>query len=87
MKIFCNFNLFDLQQTILLLSDTDNTYMPIGQSETQDLGSTIALLCDTYQVNNVHLIGHSAYAENIKKDILMFSKMNYNNNNIEVEIN
>ena len=85
--ILCNFNLFDLKQTILMLSEETNSYMPIGQSETQDLGSTIALLCDTYKVNKVRLIGHSSYAENIKKDILLFSKMTYNNNDIEVEIN
>lgn len=83
--IFCNINLFDLNQSILLLSE--DKYMPIGQSDFQDLGSTIALLCDTYQVNNVQLIGHSEYAQVVKRDILTFSKMNYNNNNIEVTIN
>lgn len=83
--ILCTFNLFDLHQQIQLVDE--NEVRVIGISSIDDLGENIAMLCDKYDVHNVHLYGSTTYAHNLIQQMIDANVSKYNNRAIDVEIN
>ena len=86
-KIFCNINLFDLNQQIFLI-DIEHPSLDVllGETEFIDLGKKISAINEQAKVNNVMLKGNKELLEPIVEEILSYSKTKYNNEEIKVEI-
>lgn len=85
-KIICNFNMFDIEQTIYIY--TDNSTSPIAKCSMDELGKTITDICFGSNIANVHLFGNAKYVENILHDIDLHSGCSaYSNGMIKVEVN
>ena len=85
-KIFCNINLFDLHQQVYLIDTDANKEDCIGLTELDKIPEMICSLCDNKKVYKVILSGNKEYNNKLSNNILEYSKMNYNNNNIEIEV-
>ena len=89
-KIICNFSLFDMEQTIYILTEENNTqhYEPVGTCELVNLGKTLTEVCFANNIDNIHLYGHSKYIDGILYDIDLYSGCSaYSNGMIHVEVN
>ena len=84
-KIICTFNLFDLHQNILLADGEDIRCVKVSNLDM--LGEDIAMLCDKFDCNEVHLFGSAAYGEDIARHIVTANSSKYNNRLINVELN
>ena len=85
-KVVCNFNMFDIEQTVLIYADDSTT--PIVKCSMEDLGKTITDICFSNNINNVHLFGNAKYIEAILDDIDFHSGCAaYSNGMIKVEVN
>lgn len=88
-KIFCNFNLFDKYHRIYVVGPGEASVAieEIGEADFDNLGETIAFLCDKYNVNNVRLVGNADYAKNIEQDIHKTLNFRQDKREIIVEVN
>ena len=84
-KIICNFNMFDLEQTVLIYTNDSTT--PIVKCTMEDLGETIVDICSNSNIKNVHLFGNNKYVETILRDIDLHSMSAYSKGLIKVEVN
>lgn len=85
--IFCKINMFDAKQTVLKVEPDGHTVM--ANVDLENLGHTIASICNEEQIFNVRLGGNPAFTENIADDIRVANTFNYHSNheiNIEVEV-
>jgi hypothetical protein len=80
--------MFDLHQNILLIEETTNASsgQKIAISSLDKLSGDIAAMCSKYSVSNVKLLGDKAYANSLIEDIYTAAKINYNLNDIKVEV-
>ena len=89
-KIVCNFNLFDMEQTIYAYIEEDGVKRvePIGRCKFENLGLMLTELCFANNINHIHLFGHEQYVDNIVHDIDKHSGCSaYSNGMIQVEVN
>ena len=88
-KIYCNFNLFDQYHRIYLVGNGEAStgIEEIGAATFEELGQSIAFLCEKYDVENVHLTGNVEYGKNISEDIFTSLRFNKNKKEIIVEVN
>ena len=89
-KVICNFSLFDMEQTIYILTEENGTtnYKAIGKCNLDELGKTLADVCFANNIDSVHLYGHAQYIDNILHDIDLHSGCSaYSNGMIKVEVN
>lgn len=85
MKVLCNLNLFDLEQTIYLIDDHGKVE-PIAATEVEQLSEVIAAICNEYDAHDVTLTGNRIYALNLADNIEEYGLKHYSNNKIKVEI-
>ena len=89
-KVICNFSLFDMEQTIYILTEESGTtnYKAIGKCSLDELGKTLTDVCFVNNIDNIHLYGHDKYIDGILHDIDMYSGCSaYSNGMIHVEVN
>lgn len=85
-KVICNFNMFDIEQTVYIYTDSNTT--PIARCSMDELGEIITNICFNSNINNVHLFGDTKYVESILHDIDLHSGCSaYSNGMIKVEVN
>lgn len=84
MHILCDFNLFDLHQSIMLVSPEG--VEKIGISSIEELGDNIAFLCDKYNVHDVKLHGNKKYGEEIANTLIAAGNTRYGMFDINVEV-
>ena len=85
-RIYCELHLFDLNQKVYIV-DTDTgekECMAIATMET--LPEVISAVSNEKKINHVYLAGNSVLGNAVSEDIIAYSKMNYNWNNIIVEV-
>lgn len=85
-RIYCELHLFDLNQKVYIV-DTDTgekECMAIATMET--LPEVISAVSNEKKINHVYLAGNSVLGNAVSEDIVAYSKMNYNWNNIIVEV-
>lgn len=85
--VFCKINLFDALQTVMLVNESGTT--ELAHVDLQNLGHTIASVCNEEKVFNVRLNGSREYTESIADDIRVANTFMYHSNheiNIEVSV-
>ena len=87
--IYCNYNLFDLHQGIYIHDPKEpGVVTKVAITTLDNLGYTIAEMCDKYDIYKVRLFGSQAHAESIVDDIQTYALNKYSNKNaIEIEVN
>ena len=86
-EIICRFNLFAMDQQIYFVDDSGMT--KIGVTSIFDMANDMLKLSkwEDTNTNKFHLYGPTQYAEMIAKQLKQLAASEYNENNIEVEIN
>ena len=85
MKVLtCNFNLYDLHQSIFLVDQEEDTVKKLCICSIDEIGNHMAQLASQLDVNNIHLYGNKDYAESIINTI---RQSNYNSNDLRIEVN
>lgn len=89
-KVICNFSLFDMEQTIYILTEENEStnYQQMGKCKLEDLGKLLTEVCFANNIDNIHLYGHDKYVNGILHDIDLYSGCSaYSNGMIHVEVN
>lgn len=85
MKILtCNFNLYDLHQSIYLIDEETETMKKLCICTVDEIGNHMAQLASQLDINKIHLYGNNEYVNDIVNKI---QSSNYNSNNIKIEVN
>lgn len=83
-KIFCVLNLFDQNQKVFII---DNCVQQHATNvDVENLSEKISALSNVTDINHIVLTGPKIFCSKVAKEILTYSKINYNRNEIEVEI-
>lgn len=86
MYIYCEPFMFDLHQRIYLISDAVHM-REVAISDLDELGNTIAAMCDKYNVSEVKLkMRLDDYATSLVEEIYEANAVLYNKNNINIEV-
>lgn len=86
-KIFCNVNMFDLEQLIYIIDDETNGKDIVSMSTIEELPATISALSSEMGITDVVLSGNIVtYNSLLSDNIIQYSKLNYNQNEIKVEV-
>lgn len=83
--LVCNFNLFDLHQTIMLVDDYD--HKTVSVTTLTDLGKSLSELCNANGIEYIHLYGDNSYANKIIKDFDKASNLKFSKNKVKIEVN
>ena len=84
--IICNIQMFSIDQMIYVYDIEKNQAVFAQKADNEDLVNTICTIANTYGVNEVKLSGQTAYAMQFAEEIGTAYALNYNNNNINVEV-
>lgn len=86
-KIFCNVNMFDLEQLIYIIDDETDGKDIVAMSTIEELPATISALSSEMGIADVVLSGNIVtYNTLLSDNIIQYSKLNYNQNEIKVEV-
>ena len=86
-KIFCNVNMFDLEQLIYIIDDETNGKDIVAMSTIEELPATISALSSEMGIADIVLSGNIVtYNALLSDNIIQYSKLNYNQNEIKVEV-
>lgn len=85
-KIICNLNLFAMNSPIFILDTDTGNLEHICDSGLLLLPTTLSALSADKQISKVCLSGNKQYGYKIAQDTLEYSKTNYSENNIEIEV-
>lgn len=84
-KIVCELHMFSLNQNIYVIDD-DGTHEIAVPANMEELPEIISALCHSKNIDKVMLTGNSVFGAAVAEDILAYSKQQYKENNIEVEV-
>ena len=83
--IVCQFNLFDMYQTV---NEIQNGQLrPLGIMTLEELGKNIGKYCLTQNINYIHLYGDLSYSKKIIEDIDTVTNGLFSKKKIEIEVN
>lgn len=85
-KIFCELHIFDLEQKVYVIDDETGERDIVAIAMAEELPAAISALSSEKQIPNIVLSGNFTYSSLISEDIITYSKLNYNNNEIKVEV-
>ena len=86
-KIFCNINMFDLEQLVYIIDDETDGKDIVAMSTIEELPATISALSSEMGIADVVLSGNIVtYNTLLSDNIIQYSKLNYNQNEIKVEV-
>ena len=86
-KIFCNVNMFDLEQLVYIIDDETDGKDVVAMSTIEELPATISALSSEMGIVDVVLSGNIVtYNTLLSDNIIQYSKLNYNQNEIKVEV-
>ena len=86
-KIFCDINLFDIEQKIFLI-DTEHPSLDValGFSNITNLAKKISAINEQSAVNDILLVGNKELCQPIVEEILIHSKTEYNKEDIKIQV-
>ena len=86
-KIFCNVNMFDLEQLVYIIDDETDGKDIVAMSTIEELPATISTLSSEMGIADVVLSGNIVtYNTLLSDNIIQYSILNYNQNEIKVEV-
>lgn len=83
--IYCTINLFDADQVIYMIQN--NQEKEIAKVPLDFLDKSLAGLCYSKNIYNIHLFGIDAFVNEIAEKINKYEELKYSNNKIKVEVN
>lgn len=78
--------MFDLHQRVYVMDIDSGDKECVAITTMEGLPETISAISNEKKINKVVLSGNSVFGTALSKDIINYSKINYNWNNIEVEV-
>ena len=85
-KIICNLNMFSMQQPVCVIDLDTNSILYSANATIEELPKMISSLSNEYETPYISLVDNKIYGDKIAHDIVEYTKTNYSNNNIEVEV-
>ena len=85
-KVYCDLHMFEANQQVFIM-DTDTNEIEYVTSVTmEELPEIVCAISNSKGLDEVLLTGNSIYGSAVAEDIVAYSKMNYNEKNIKVEV-
>ena len=81
--MFCNFDMFSMTSTVLSMEEGKDVY-PLFMGTFEDISNYMAAEYQTHRYDKIVLAG--PYAEAVQDRIVTYSIVNYNQNEINIEI-
>lgn len=85
-RIYCELHLFDLNQKVYIVDTDTGEKECVAMTTMEDLPEVISAISNEKKIGHVYLSGNSVLGNAVSEDIVAYSKMNYNWNNIIVEV-
>lgn len=85
-KIICNLNLFTMNSPVFILNTETDNLEYVCDSALSLLPTTLSVLSADKQIPKICLSGNKQYGDKLAQDILEYSKTNYSENIIEIEV-
>lgn len=85
-RIYCELHLFDLNQHIYIVDTDTGEKNCVAVTSAEQLPEVISAISNEKEVNTIYLAGNSVFAAMLAEDIVEYSKIHYNQNNIIVEV-
>lgn len=85
-KIICNLNMFSMQQSVCIIDLDTNNILYSTSVSMDELPKVISSLSNEYSVPWVSLVDTKVHGDKLAHDIVEYTKINYSNNNIEIEV-
>lgn len=85
-KIYCELHMFDLNQRIFIVDPETGYKEQVAMVPMEELPEVISAISSEQHINQVLFSGNSIFGEAVSEDVVTYSKLNYNNNEIKVEV-
>lgn len=85
-KIYCELHMFDLNQRIFIVDPETGYKEQVAMAPMEELPEVISAISSERHINQVLFAGNSIFGEAVSEDVVTYSKLNYNNNEIKVEV-
>lgn len=85
-KIYCELHMFDLNQRIFIVDPETEYKEQVAMAPMEELPEVISAISSEQHINQVLFSGNSIFGEAVSEDVVTYSKLNYNNNEIKVEV-
>jgi hypothetical protein len=85
-KIIYDINLFTINSPIYIADPEAGKVDHICDVPLTSVVETISSLCAKENISQISLSGNPTYGEQLAKDIIEYSKINYSENKIEIEV-
>ena len=85
-RIYCDIRLFTLEQNVYIVNPATGDRALVASATLEELPEVISAISNDQSISKVLLTGNSIFGQALAEDILAYSHMNYNWNNIEVEV-
>lgn len=78
--------MFDLNQRIFIVDPETGYKEQVAMAPMEELPEIISAISSEQHINQVLFSGNSIFGEAVSEDVVTYSKLNYNNNEIKVEV-
>lgn len=85
-KIYCELHMFDLNQRIFIVDPETGYKEQVAMAPMEELPEAISAISSEQHINQVLFAGNSIFGKAVSEDVVTYSKLNYNNNEIKVEV-
>ena len=85
-RIYCELHLFDLHQKVYIVDIETGDKECVAIAPMEELPQVISAISNEKDVHHVYLAGNSVLGNTVSEDIITYSKRNYSQNNIKVEV-
>lgn len=85
-RIYCELHLFDLNQKVYIIDFDTGEKECMAMTTMENLPEVISAISNEKKINHVYLAGNNILGKVVSEDIIAYSKINYNENKIIVEV-
>lgn len=85
-RIYCELHMFDLHQRVFIVDTETGDKECLAITTMEELPSVISAISNEKNIQHIYLAGNSVLGNAVSEDIIAYSKMHYNWNNIIVEV-
>lgn len=83
-KIYCNINLFTIEQKVYIIDTETGESVCVATTEVEQLPEVISALSNEKGIFDIHLDGGPAYGATVAQDIATFAKSFYSHNELNI---
>lgn len=85
-KLVCFINLFTSNARVYVVHEDTNMQTLVGEIPVDTLEEKLATYSHATNINNIVLIGAPTFAQELVPEIIQYAKIQYNNNDLLVEV-